>query len=303
MITVSIGIVCYSRPLHLEAVLGSLFSEISESVSIDIERIVIAQDCAEFAARTEVRRVVRKYVRMFRAHGLSVNVIEQEKRIGLKRSILLTLRRLLESDSSYFMLLEDDILLKKGSFENTLKAADKLLSQDSRFVQYSMFSPIDIPLSGHFTSRRLGTWGWIAKTRSFPKVSEFFSIDVNDNLQKFFDEAVICRPEFVGVPKMLKSFNGGNLDIWSLNFMAWMFKNDKLTVYPLCSQIRQIGFDGSGQNCGGRAPARPMQNVSKAKSPGTRLSSTALNVLLRWCQGAYYTKLGVARRKIEQRFF
>ena len=113
MISVSVGIVCYSRPFHLNEVMESLLFEIGNSSQLQIEQIIISQDCAPPSERLKVRGVVNKFSKLFDACGIPVKIITQENRIGLKKSILLTLANLLKSNSEYFMLLEDDIVLRR----------------------------------------------------------------------------------------------------------------------------------------------------------------------------------------------
>ena len=126
---------------------------------------------------------------------------------------------------------------------------------------------------------------------------------MHNYLQRFLSATIFRRPEFFGVPKILDALRGDRVDIWSLNFMVWMLRNEKVTAYPLCSQILQIGFDGSGQNCGGSMSGIPERSMVNCRDPGGECSDGTANIFWRWCHGLYYTKLGAVRRRLQQWFY
>ena len=50
----------------------------------------------------------------------------------------------------------------------------------------------------------------------------------------------------------------GEIDSWAIRWQASAFLNDKLTLYPRDSLVKNIGFDGSGVHCG---PEQSVFNV------------------------------------------
>jgi len=190
---------------------------------------------------------VRKYIKTISGFK-NVVIIEREKNWGLAKSIIDGVTNIV-NDYGKIIVLEDDLITSPYF----LKYMNDSLSfyQDKKEVWEigGYVYPIDIEKEKNTyfmpftTSWGWATWDdrWIHFERDPIKLVDTFS---KKDIKRFnFDN---CENVW---NQVLRNYNG-ELYTWAIFWYAIIFLNKGLTVYPYKSMVKNIGHDGSGENCG-----------------------------------------------------
>jgi hypothetical protein len=179
-----------------------------------------------------------------------VTTYMSENNRGLANSIINGVSEIFKANER-IIVLEDDLMLSQG-FLNYMNDALNLYQQDTNIYSISGYcAPIHIPsnyTNDVFLFYRNNSWGWGTWKDRWENVDWDVS-DFND---------------FIRNPRLRKEFNKGGDDCanmllrqrlkknnsWAIRFNYACYKNKKLNVYPVRSQVRNMGADGSGTNVG-----------------------------------------------------
>lgn len=237
-------ITAYNRPKHLQATLTSLMvcheaSEFDLFVYVDGAKSTEDQNC----------KAVREVVESITGFN-SISVSVRPKNIGLAGNVISAVTEVM-SRSQGAIVLEDDMLVNPNFlvFMNEAFFHYQANPHVGCITGYS--PPIDtLSDTSHdlFASTRSSTWGWCMKA------DDWLSIDWRRELFEDLlkDETFLHKLNIAGNDRsgLLRAFVNNKLDIWGIRRGAWQVANNKLTLYPKFSMLRNTGLDGSGQNCG-----------------------------------------------------
>ena len=236
----------YNRPDHTEKTLNAL-----NSCALASESKLFVY-CDNYKKEKDKENVlkVRKYIDDFSADSEfeKVHVIKAEKNKGLAKSIIEGVSDIINKYGKV-IVLEDDLEVSNDFLEYMNGALDYYENQENiwaisgyTFPMKALASyPHDVYLCGRGCS-----WGWATWKKEWETVDWQVS-DYND-----FKFNVVARGKFAkwgnDLPTMLDSYMYGKTQSWAIRWCYAAFKQDKFTVYPKFSRIKNNGTDGSGTN-------------------------------------------------------
>lgn len=236
----------YNRPNHTKKTLESLMknylaNESSLFIFADGPRKGIGDDQMKKIIMT--RKIIRE-----KKWCKQVHIIERENNLGLAKSVISGIGQIINQYGKV-IVLEDDLLLSKNFLTYMNNSLDKY-DGEKKVMQISGYMyPINISRKNDAIFLPIITsWGWGTWKRVWDKFdAKVHNIDFlskNKKLQKEFDLEG-SYPYY----KMLKLQLKNNIDSWAILFYLNVFKNKGLTVFPIRTLVRNIGFDGSGVHC------------------------------------------------------
>lgn len=242
-----IALFAYRRPDHLENVIKALLDNRLASESDLTIFIDGPKGDAERSAVDSVRSIARQ------AQGFkSIRIVEQPKNLGLANSIIAGVSEIL-STADRVIVIEDDVVCSPQTLEWFDQTLEYYHAIQGVFSITAYRPPIEIvpnPIGwcyGGIFLPRSGSWGWATWADRWRRCD--WSID--HALAELGDSHVRQRYLQTGADKieMLQAQKNGIIDTWDILFDWSQFRNGAVTLYPIISLTRNIGFDGSGTNC------------------------------------------------------
>lgn len=239
-----IGISTYARLQHLQQTIATL----QKNALAEQSELFVFSD-APRAGDEEKVASVRGYLRTVDGFK-AVHIIERESnsRTANSRGGL----RMLLDRFGKVIFLEEDIITAPGFLTYMNQALEKYEGNDRVFSVAGYCPPINIPANykhDAFFLRRYNGWGLgIWKNRYdrikyiTPEEYEQFAAD-KKRAKSFVENGM----DMLG---MLKLDAYGEIDAGDVKAMYAQFLSGQYTVYPSKSLTRNIGFDGTGTQCG-----------------------------------------------------
>lgn len=242
MVPILIG--TYTRLSHLKQTISAL----QENYYSEETDLYIASDFPKDPMDSGAVDSLREYVESITGF-LSVNKIYREENYGASRNFTEAAKYVLEKHDSIIML-EDDIVTGRG-FLKYMNDALGLYRQDDRIFAVSgyLWPTVNSPLRNEvLVLQGYCAWGWGTWRE------KFFKIQLGQALsQEFFSDIRLfyrmCRINPNLLPMVLASAKG-QLKAWDVDVCLNLLKYDKYVVFPGYSLVRNVGFDGTGINCG-----------------------------------------------------
>ncbi len=233
----------HARPEHARRTLEALASNALAAKS----DLWIYADGARNEAEAGRVRAVRDIVRQ--ASGFrSVTLVERESNYGLARNIIEGVSEVCERHGRV-IVLEDDVVTSRGFLAFMNAALDRYKDEPRVWHVSGWNYPIDPSgLGDAFFWRAMNCWGWATwsdRWRRFRKAPI--------ELIQAWDRASIARFNLGGAHdfwRQVKENATGQRDTWAIFWYASIFENGGLCLNPARSFVRNIGHDGSGENCG-----------------------------------------------------
>lgn len=237
-------IFAYNRPDHLKMVIESLIAN-KEAFQSDL--IIYSDGFKNIQDQAMVEKV-RRYLETVVGFK-SISLKYRSTNLGLATSVIRGVTEVIEKYKKV-IVLEDDIVVSK----NFLSYMNEGLERYSHTLEVASIHgyvyPVTRKLPDVFFLRGSDCWGWATWSRAW----SIFEEDAN-KLQKELETSKLeSKFDFNGAYpyfNMLKNQAGGRLDSWAIRWYASTFIKGMLTLYPGRSLVKNIGFDGSGSNCGG----------------------------------------------------
>ena len=233
----------YNRPDHLRHTLEALRQNPLAAES----DLFIYSDAPKTEADREAVARVRQLV-----HAVTgfkrVTVVEREDNWGLARNIIDGVTAMTDRYGRV-IVLEDDLLVAPHFLE-FMNDALELYKDEPRVghIQACDFTQ-DPSLPDTFLILWTGSWGWATWQRAWRHF--------NPNGQQLLDELLrrrlTRRFDFdgrYGYTRMLRQIAGQN-NSWAIRWNASLFLDGILSLNVGRSLVQNMGFDGSGTNCGG----------------------------------------------------
>lgn len=163
------------------------------------------------------------------------------------------------------ILLEDDCIVSPH-FLSFMNLSLDYFRYDPSIISVSGYSPpinlYNYTSHDHFKSKFFNAWGygsWIDRNiHSVISQNSFYTDMKNNNLKS---KVSLIHPK---LPKLLKKIEGSHRRAGDIKLTYHMIKNDLYQIRPTLSLVKNIGFDGSGINCGFRDEFNT-QEISKQK--------------------------------------
>ncbi|MBE9869287.1 glycosyltransferase [Campylobacter concisus] len=235
----------YNRPDHtkqtLEALLANKLADQSE--------LFIYSDAAK-SKNDEIKvEEAREYIKKISGFK-NVTIIEREKNFGLANSIIDGVGKVINKYSKA-IVLEDDIVTSPNFLQFMNNALDFYSDNKSIMSISGYMYPCKIYHSYKkdiLLFNRFSSWGWGMWSDRWNLIN--FDISAND---KIFHDKNLQKKFNVGgedLYNMLLLQLQGKINSWAIRTALTSALNDKVTVYPIKSLVKNIGFDNSGVHCG-----------------------------------------------------
>ncbi|AUZ84054.1 glycosyltransferase [Methylophaga nitratireducenticrescens] len=236
-----IALFVYNRPEHTQHTV----EELAKNINADKSELFIFSDAAKTSSDQSAVGKVRRYVRDIKGFA-SVNVIERERNLGLANSIIDGVTQLCEQYGRV-IVLEDD-LQTAPHFLTFINTALNMFHDEERIGAVSGYIyPVNVS-EQVFLRNVPQSWGWGTWKRSWELMqtdgAKLLEQLAHTGTAESFNKA--GHQPFI---KMLKDQIRGKNNSWYVRWSASLFLNQKLTLMPPKSLVRNIGIDGTGTHC------------------------------------------------------
>jgi len=244
METAPILLFAYNRPAHLRQTVEALLcNELSKESDL-----FVYSDAPKTDADASNVEEVRKYIRTITGFK-SINITERSENWGLARSIIDGVTTQVERFGRV-IVLEDDLLVA-SHFLDFMNDALEMYKDEPRVghIQACDFTQ-DPSLPDTFLIKWTGSWGWATWRDAW----RLFNPDGKALLSELEERGLTHTFDFngrYGYMRMLKRQIEGKNNSWAIRWNASLFLADVLSLNVGKSLVRNMGFDGSGTNCGG----------------------------------------------------
>jgi len=238
--SVPVAVVAYNRPDHTRQVLDALRD-------YGVDKLYLFADATKKPEHQESVGQVRELLRS--VNWTDTELIERETNFGLAKSIVGAANHVF-AHNDRMLLFEDDIVPFPSLFPFLENALDKY-ADDPRVTGisgYGVPQPEAVkqryPYDAWFFPR-ISSWGWATWKRVWDRF--------NPDLVSLVDEAAKVNLDLtIGgtdlVRNLQHAFEGR--DIWTMNWMLRSMLDSGVFLYPVESQVRNVGMDGTGLHCG-----------------------------------------------------
>lgn len=238
-----VALFAYRRPLHLQKVVESLLgNELASETDL-----VVFSDAARKPADQEAVDQVRRYLRTIGGFR-SVRLVERRTNFGLSKSIISGVSELVQKYGR-IIVLEDDIVVS-SHFLTFMNRNLELYALDEKVGAVTGYCfPLGITPPDTWFMDASSCWGWGTWDRAW---KEFNPVG-NDLLRSLRQKKLLFKFDFNGnypYTGMLKDQIKGKNDSWAVRWYASTFLKGLLTLFPGKSLVANIGWDGTGENCG-----------------------------------------------------
>lgn len=234
----------YNRPQHVRLTIEAL---LKNRLSLESE-LFIYSDAPKTSEDARAVNEVRAFI-----YGImgfkSVTVVERSENWGLARNVIDGVTTLVERFGRV-IVLEDDLVVAPHFLEfmndalNTYKDEPRV-----GHIQACDFTQ-DPSLPDTFLIKWTGSWGWATWRNSW----KLFNPDGKNLLEELERRKLTREFDFngrYGFTRMLRRQIEGKNNSWAIRWNASLFLADVLSLNVGRSLVRNLGFDGSGTNCGG----------------------------------------------------
>ena len=247
---IGVAIFVYNRPGHTK----NLFSNLLKKNKLKNFIFYIFSDfvknpknSSELKKVLEVRKIVHSYKKK-----LKLQIFCNNQNKGLYCNIVDGVTYVLKKHSEA-IILEDDLILHKSFFLFMKKALKKYKNSNDIFQISGYSYPIKNNRFHYFLSLT-SCWGWGITRRNW---NNFLKFSKNKRLlKKSFKELAqskIAKSRFnynnsYNYFMMLKKHLNNEVNSWGIIFYLYLFLNQKLTLFPNVSLVKNEGFDGTGNH-------------------------------------------------------
>jgi len=234
----------YNRPEHAQMAIESL---LQNSLAKESELFIYSDAAKNEEAQPAVDEV-RK--RIHTVSGFAkVTIIERKENWGLAKSIIDGVTTQVKKFGRV-IVLEDDLVVAPHFLEFMNDALEMYKDEPKvGHIQACDFTK-DTTLPDTFLIKWTGSWGWATWDRAW----QLFNPDGEALLKELEERRLTKVFDFNGsyrFTRMLRRQIQGKNNSWAIRWNASLFLKDVLSLNVGKSLVQNIGFDGSGTNCGG----------------------------------------------------
>lgn len=238
-----VALFVYNRPWHTQQALETLQKN---DLSKESELFIYSDAPKDESARENVEKV-RNYIKSIQGFK-GITIIERNRNFGLSESIISGVDDII-SRYGKIIVLEDDLLVSP-CFLKFMNDALTFYEQENKVISIcGCMYPIKITDRQTALLRMTDCWGWATWRRGW----DLFERDGVKLLKRLKAEKLIKAFDLngaIGYSKMLENQVRGKVVSWAVCWHASSILNNKLSLYPYKSLVKNIGFDGTGTNCG-----------------------------------------------------
>lgn len=242
MTSAPVALFVYNRPWHTRRTVEALQAnrEAPETP------LYIFSDAPRDAAASKAVAEVRSFLCEITGFK-SLSIIERENNFGLARSIIDGVSHMCE-EHGRVIVLEDDLVTSPYFLKYMNEGLEKYQDEQRVISIHGYVYPVGQALPETFFLKGADCWGWATWRRGW----DLFVADGQKLLGELKRRKLTCEFDFDGsypYTRMLQNQIAGKNNSWAIRWYASAFLQDKLTLYPGRSLVRNIGLDGSGAHC------------------------------------------------------
>lgn len=189
---------------------------------------------------------VQLYVKQIKGFK-SIHYFFSEQNKGLGKSIIEGVTQIINQYKKA-IVLEDDLILATNFLSFMNQGLNLYEKEDKVFSICGYTSkvtpPKNYPYDIYFCTRS-SSWGWATWANRWNSVDwELKDWDKYSKMKKKFNKwgGSDCF-------RMLRTVKEGKGNSWAIRFGFAQFLQDKLSLFPIVSKVKNEGFDGEGTNC------------------------------------------------------
>jgi GR25 family glycosyltransferase involved in LPS biosynthesis len=235
----------YNRPHYLEETLMALKNN-NEAKDSDLH---IYCDGPKINADEKTLALIDKVRQLARTINWAKNVyvVEAEVNKGLSRSVIAGVTEVINKYGKV-IILEDDLVVAPH-FLKYMNDALEIYGQETTVASISGHNfPINtINGSETLLLKSATTWGWATWKRGW----DLFNPDAEKLINLLRQKKSIYEFDFnSSYPfySLLKKVRDGKISSWGVCWYASIFLNEKLTLFPAVSMVKNIGMVGTNIN-------------------------------------------------------
>lgn len=232
----------YNRPWHTRQTVEALLKNTLAKQS----NIIVYSDAPKDQSAIDLVNQVREYIKDIKGFK-SIRIVERSENWGLAKSIISGVTEVIEEYGTV-IVLEDDIVTSPA-FLSFMNQALNYYKNNKKVWHVSGWSyPIEnISEEDVYFWRVMNCWGWATwqdKWKYFQKDTDYLIDNFSKKMIKDFD----LDNSGIFWPQILDN-KQGTIDTWAIYWYATIFLNQGLCLNSTQSYVRNIGLDGSGENC------------------------------------------------------
>lgn len=187
-----------------------------------------------------------------------VIIYESKNNQGLANNIINGVTKILQKLDK-IIVLEDDLITSKG-FLTFMNESLQIYAHDNKVFQISGFMiPNKRLLPTTFFYRAPGSWGWATWRRAW----DFFQTNSTELIDKIsqtnlYEFNIHDTYNYYG--DLLANYDN-RMSTWAVKWYASIFLNNGLCLWPSKSLVRNIGHNGTGENCTDQKPYYQNQKI------------------------------------------
>lgn len=233
----------YKRPDHLLSAIASLKLNPEASKSAIYIAIDGPKSMAEETLVKRCREIAHQVTGFKELH-----VWSQERNIGLAKSVISNVSRILELHKC-LIVVEEDLVVSSDFLRFMNLSLAKYEHEDIVASVHGFQYPINLHENECVFMRGTDCWGWATWADRWCKAN-FNSLQLISSI-----ELAGLRSEFdldgvVNNFRMLQDQAAGKIDSWAIRWHASMFVRNMITLFPPKTLVLNNGLDGSGTHEG-----------------------------------------------------
>lgn len=234
----------FNRPDALRNTIQSLLQN-EEAKSSDLYIFVDGPRPNKIGEKEKVKEV-QDYVKSIEGFN-SLHYIFSDKNKGLGSSIIAGVSQVINRYGKA-IVLEDDLVFAKNFLSYMNQGLDRYEKEEKVFSICGYSNKVKVPHGYEYDSyfcTRSSSWGWGTWA------DRWNSIDWDLKDWNQYVKVAKAFNQWGGSDcfKMLNDWKNKRNHSWAIRFCFAQFLQDKVSLFPIVSKVRNDGFDGQGTNC------------------------------------------------------
>ncbi|MAV79854.1 MAG: glycosyl transferase [Flavobacteriaceae bacterium] len=240
-----IALFVYNRFTHIKKVVESIKKN---SISKKSNIFIFSDFSNDDIEQNKIKKI-RKYLKNLKGFK-KIKIIERKHNMGTSKNILDGLNEIFKKYNRC-IIIEDDILVSKDFLYQMNYCLEKFRNFKNIASVEGYMYPVQFKKNtpNYFLLKGTGCWGWATWRRSWKNYED----SAHKLLNKFHGkkELVYDFDYYNSYPyyRMLKKQKWSKKKSWAVKWYASNFLKNNYTIYFKNTLVKNIGLDGSGENC------------------------------------------------------
>ena len=240
-------IILYNRPEHSFELLNSISKAYNYKKHIFYIYCDGPKNSHDQEKITEINKILKNFKKK-----LTLKVFFRKKNLGLQNNIIKSISSVLKKYDKA-IILEDDLILSPNFFLFMESALNKY-KNSKKVLQISGYSyPIDYN-NFHYFLPLTSCWGWGITKKNWIEFLNFYkNYDILEEKYLIIKKSKNLKNSFninnsYNYFAMLENFFKKKVNSWGIIFYLYLFIENKISLFPNTSLVKNNGFDGTGNH-------------------------------------------------------